>query len=867
MTAETASEPHRYDPRQAEPKWRKLWEESEVFKAPFKPGAKKRYVLEMFPYPSGRIHIGHVRNYSMGDLVARVARAQGYDVLHPMGWDSFGLPAENAAIERGIHPAVWTRQNIADMREQMKPLGFALDWTREFATSDPEYYGAQQALFIDMLKAGLLERKGSVVNWDPIDNTVLANEQVVDGRGWRSGAEVEKKELIQWFFKISDMAEDLLAGLDELPNWPEKVRLMQKNWIGRSEGLQARFALKPDPRTQARELEIYTTRPDTLFGASFCAISADHPLAAELAKDSPELQAFIAECRKGGAAEEEIETAEKLGYDTGLKAVHPLDPDWLLPVYVANFVLMNYGTGAIFACPAHDQRDLDFARKYGLPVTRVVAPEGTPPEAPIGDEAYTGPGRLVNSRFLDGMEIEQAKAVVNDRMEAEGRGERKVRYRLRNWGVSRQRYWGCPIPVIHCEDCGVVPASKAELPIRLPEDADFSKPGNPLDRHPTWKFVDCPKCGAPARRETDTMDTFVDSSWYYARFCSPHAKEPLDREAVAAWMPVDQYIGGVEHAILHLLYSRFFARAMIQVGWLPPEAREPFKALFTQGMVTHATYQDEAGRYLFPEEVELSPQGANQGAKVKATGAPAKIGPVIKMSKSKKNVVDPMEIVARFGADVARWFVLSDSPPERDVEWTDAGAEGASRHLQRVWRLAQEAIPDLPPAGAPIPEGLDEPSMELRRTAHKVAAGATEDIAEFRFNRALARFYELVNAIAAGRSAHPAARREALEVLAKLMNPVTPHFAEELWESLGHQEMLARTPWPEADPALLTDAAVVIGVQVNGKRRGEIRLAPDAAQAEAEAAALADEGVARAIEGKPFRKVIYVPGKILNLVV
>ncbi len=862
-TVDSVVDSSRYDPRRAEPKWRARWEASEVFKAPAKPGADKRYVLEMFPYPSGRIHIGHVRNYAMGDLVARVARAQGHDVLHPMGWDAFGLPAENAALERGVHPAEWTYANIKDMREQLQPLGFALDWSRELATCDPEYYGAQQALFIDILGQGLLERKSSTVNWDPVDNTVLANEQVIDGRGWRSGALVEKKELVQWFFKISDMAEDLLAGLDELPNWPEKVRLMQKNWIGRSEGLQARFELKPDPRTAATELDIYTTRPDTLFGASFCAISPEHPLAAELAKGEPALANFIVECRRGGTAAEEIETAEKLGYDTGLKAVHPLDPTWLLPVYVANFVLMDYGTGAIFGCPAHDQRDLDFARKYGLPVTRVVAIEGEA-EKPIGTEAYTGPGRMVNSGFLNGMEIEQAKAAVNDRMEAEGRGERKVRYRLRDWGVSRQRYWGCPIPIIHCEICGVVPVPKKDLPVRLPADPDFSKPGNPLDRHPTWKHVSCPQCGGAARRETDTMDTFVDSSWYFARFCSPHEKEPLNRELAAAWMSVDQYIGGVEHAILHLLYSRFFARAMIKAGWLPESAREPFKALFTQGMVTHATYQDEAGRYLFPDDVEAAPEG---GFRIKATGALVKVGPVIKMSKSKKNVVDPMEIVARFGADVARWFVLSDSPPERDVEWTDAGAEGAARHLQRVWRLAQEAAPDLPPPGVAFPADLDEASADLRRAAHKAVAGATEDIAEFRFNRALARLYELVNAISGAKTAHGAARREALESLAKLMNPVTPHFAEELWEALGHKTLLAQTPWPKADPAFLTDSAVVIGVQVNGKRRGEIRLAPDASQAEAEAAALADAGVSRAIEGKPFRKVIYVPGKILNLVV
>ncbi|SET39006.1 leucine--tRNA ligase [Oceanicella actignis] len=855
----------RYNHREVEPKWRKAWEDGGCFRAQADPARPKCYVLEMFPYPSGRIHMGHVRNYAMGDVVARYKKACGFNVLHPMGWDAFGMPAENAAMERGVHPGKWTYDNIAAMKAQMLPLGLSLDWSREFATCDPEYYAQQQALFLDMLEAGLVYRKSSMVNWDPVDMTVLANEQVENGRGWRSGALVERRELTQWFFRITDFAEELLAGIDRLEKWPEKVRLMQRNWIGRSEGLEFRFETIGAPEGH-EELTVYTTRPDTLFGASFCAVAADHPLAKALARENAELAAFAEECRRIGTSEEALEKAEKKGFDTGVRVRHPFDRDWQLPVYVANFILMDYGTGAIFGCPAHDQRDLDFARKYGLPVTPVVCPEGQDPASfVIEDEAYTGPGRIVNSRFLDGMSVDEAKAEVARRIEQAGKGERKVNYRLRDWGISRQRYWGCPIPVLHCPECGVVPEKKENLPVRLPEDVTFDKPGNPLDRHPTWRDAPCPRCGGPAKRETDTMDTFVDSSWYYARFTAPRAKTPTDPEAVDYWMNVDQYIGGVEHAILHLLYSRFFARAMHKTGHLPEKCVEPFEALFTQGMVCHETYRAQDGRWLSPDEVRIV-DGRHVEA---ATGAPVEVGPSIKMSKSKKNVVDPTDIIDQYGADTARWFILSDSPPDRDVEWTAAGAEAAWRFLQRVWRLTEDALPSLPARGAEPPADPCEAAMALRRATHRTIAGVTADIEGFAFNKAIARIYEFVNAI----SKAPAegegmghARREALSALAQLMAPMAPHIAEEIWSALGETTLVAQTPWPKADPALLVEDTTPIAVQVNGKRRAEIRVPREASREEIEQMALADDNVRRFLDGKTPRKVIVVPGRIVNVV-
>ncbi|WP_373355533.1 leucine--tRNA ligase [Pseudoroseicyclus sp. CXY001] len=850
----------RYAPNEIEPKWQAAWDEAGTFRAEMS-DKPKYYVLEMFPYPSGRIHIGHVRNYTMGDVIARYKMARGFNVLHPMGWDAFGMPAENAAMASGGHPKDWTYQNIADMKAQMKPLGWSLDWTREFATCDPEYYGQQQALFLDMLEAGLVYRKNAVVNWDPVDMTVLANEQVVDGKGWRSNAEVERRELTQWFFRISDYSEELLEAIDSLDDWPAKVKLMQANWIGKSRGLRMGFE-----RVDGGEaIEVFTTRPDTLMGASFVGISPDHPLAKALAEERPEVAAFNAEARKGGTTEEALETGEKLGFDTGLKVRHPLDPSWELPVWIANFILMDYGTGAIFGCPAHDQRDLDFCRKYDLPVTSTfVSMTEVPSVSPALSGVAFVPPKTETVRWTESFnwgEIatgEEAIAAAIELAERDGWGRGVTQYRLRDWGLSRQRYWGCPIPVVHCEACGVVPERKENLPIRLPEDVSFDVPGNPLDRHPTWRDCACPACGAPAKRETDTMDTFVDSSWYFARFTAPRAETPTEMEAASYWMNVDQYIGGIEHAILHLLYSRFFARAMEKTGHLPASAIEPFNALFTQGMVTHAIYKtEEAGRaiYHFPEEVEL--QGDR--AVLKATGQEVEVIPSAKMSKSKRNVVDPDDIVARYGADTARWFVLSDSPPERDVEWTAAGADATQKHLARVWRIVSE-LPEAPEAA---PQGADE---ALAKAVHRTIHDVTMGLESFGFNAAIAKLYGLTGAIQKS-GASRAAKTEAARTLAQLMSPFTPHLAEEIWAELGGEGLITGAPWPVADEALLTDDSVTLPIQVNGKRRAEITVPKEMGKDEIEALVLQHEAVQSHLNGGAPKKLIVVPGRIVNVVV
>jgi leucyl-tRNA synthetase len=850
----------RYAFKETEAKWQALWEERGCFRSATHSALPKYYVLEMFPYPSGRIHMGHVRNYTLGDVVARYKRARGFAVLHPMGWDAFGLPAENAAIASGVHPAKWTYANIDAMRAQLKSMGLSLDWSREIATCHPEYYRHEQKMFLDFLKAGLAYRRESWVNWDLVDQTVLANEQVIDGRGWRSGAPVERRLLAQWFLRITHFSEDLLADLATLERWPAKVRLMQENWIGRSEGARVWF------RLVGREdrLEVFTTRPDTLFGASFCALSPHHPLAEELASKDPKLAAFIAECDRIGTSEAAIETAEKEGYRTELEVAHPLIPGKRLPVYVANFVLMEYGAGAIFGCPGHDQRDLEFARKYGLPVLPVVAPPDTDPATVVvGEAAYTGDGVMINSGFLDGLSVAEAKRKVIDALERHGDGKSEIQYRLRDWGVSRQRYWGCPIPVIHCAACGVVPVPDQQLPVTLPEDVRFDVPGNPLDHHPSWKHVPCPKCGKPARRETDTFDTFVESSWYFARFCSPRAAVAFERAAVDRWLPVDQYIGGIEHAILHLLYSRFFMRALKQCGYLDLE--EPFTGLFTQGMVCHETYRDVEGSWLSPEEVRKE-----DGRLVDDAGRPVAIGRSEKMSKSKKNVIDPAGIIEGYGADTARWFMLSDSPPERDLEWTEAGVEGAYRFVQRLWRMVDEALPALPRAGTPPPNEFGPGALSQRRAVHKTIAAFTDDLERFRFNRAVARIHELANAIAdfnAHTEADRWATREALESLVRLIQPMMPHLAEELWQRLGHQSILAEGGWPEADPVLARDETITLAVQVNGKLRATIALPRDSETAAAEAAALADPNVKRWLGDKPPRKIIVVPNKVINVVV
>ena len=849
----------RYDPSDIEPKWQQAWDAARVFEARRDPAKPKYYVLEMFPYPSGRIHMGHVRNYTMGDVVARTKAAQGYSVLHPMGWDAFGMPAENAAMERGGHPRDWTEGNIAEMKAQMKPLGLSIDWSRELATCRPEYYGQQQAMFIDMMEKGLVYRKAAVVNWDPVDMTVLANEQVIDGRGWRSNALVERRELTQWFFKISDYSGELLAALEGLKDWPEKVRLMQANWIGQSKGLQFAFDTVGAP-AGFDKLEVYTTRPDTLLGASFAAISADHQLAKVLESD-PKVAEFVALCRKGGTSAVEIETAEKIGIDTGLRVKHPLDPSVELPVWIANFILMDYGTGAIFGCPAHDARDFEFATKYGLTIKSVFVAEGAD-DAPLSEPFVpmkSEPVRYI--RGFAGPALQTGEAAVTAAIahaEAAGFGHGVTNYRLRDWGISRQRYWGCPIPVVHCDACGVVAEKKANLPVELPYDVTFDIPGNPLDRHPTWRNCTCPTCGAPARRETDTMDTFVDSSWYFARFTAPHAATPTVAEDAAYWMNVDQYIGGIEHAILHLLYSRFFARAMHKTGHLPAKAIEPFNALFTQGMVTHEIYKttDANGRpvYHLPEDIVRSDAGATL-----ADGTVVDVIPSAKMSKSKKNVVDPMNIISAFGADTARWFVMSDSPPERDVEWTASGAEATFKHLSRVWALSVRV------AEMPL-DHQGEGDADLLRATHRAIAEVTAGIEGFAFNKAIAKLYEFTNAIGRA-SASTIAMKDALRVLAQLMQPMTPHLAEEVWAAQGGVGLVAQAPWPKADPALLEDDTVILPIQINGKRRAEISVPKAMPASEVEKLALANEDVLRFLAGQPIKKLIVVPGRIINVVV
>lgn len=871
----------RYNPRASEPKWQKAWGEAKLFETENDDPRPKYYVLEMFPYPSGRIHVGHVRNYAMGDVVARFRRAMGYNVLHPMGWDAFGMPAENAAMKNKVHPKDWTYQNIATMRTQLKSMGLSLDWSREFATCDVDYYHRQQMLFIDFVEKGLVTRKSSKVNWDPEDMTVLANEQVIDGRGWRSGALVEQRELTQWFFKITDFAQDLSDALDGLDEWPEKVKLMQRNWIGRSEGLLIRWPLAAGTAPAGEnELEVYTTRPDTIFGASFMAISADHPLAKKAAESKPELAAFMEDVRRMGTSVAALETAEKKGMDTGIRVVHPFDPSWTLPVYVANFVLMDYGTGAIFGCPSGDQRDLDFANKYGLPVVPVVMPEGgNAATFQITEEAYTDDGVMINSRFLDGMKPEQAFNDVANRLEQisignRPMGERKVQFRLRDWGISRQRYWGCPIPMIHCEDCGVVPVPKADLPVRLPDDVEFDRPGNPLDRHPTWRHVNCPQCGKAARRETDTMDTFVDSSWYFARFTAPWENEPTDPKAANEWLPVDQYIGGIEHAILHLLYSRFFTRAMSKAGHL--DLSEPFKGLFTQGMVVHETYRlgsGPNGEWVSPSDVKIEEADGKRRATLIATGEPVEIGSIEKMSKSKKNVVDPDDIIASYGADTARWFVLSDSPPERDVVWTEAGVEGAHRFVQRVWRLVSESADVLAKAEARAAGEGD--AAVVSKAAHKALKSVGEDIGKLAFNKAVARIYELTNTLqgpladaAAGKASADmvSALREAVDILIVMIAPMMPHLAEECWAALQGDGLVADRAWPKFDAALVVDNEITYPVQINGKKRADLTIARDADQLTVEKAALALEAVQKALDGKSPRKVIVVPQRIVNVV-
>ncbi|MGI9351619.1 MAG: leucine--tRNA ligase [Rhizobiaceae bacterium] len=866
----------RYNPREAEPRWQRNWDEQKMFETSTDGTEPKPtyYVLEMFPYPSGRIHMGHVRNYAMGDVVARYKRAKGYEVLHPMGWDAFGMPAENAAMQNKTHPKGWTYDNIAAMRKQLKSMGLSIDWSREFATCDPEYYAQQQKLFLDFLEHELVYRKNAKVNWDPVDMTVLANEQVIDGKGWRSGAEVEQRELTQWFFKISDFSEELLEAIDALEEWPDKVKLMQANWIGKSRGLQMSFDLT-SPTSGFESFEIFTTRPDTLAGASFMAIAPEHPLAVELAGANSELARFSQEVRKTGTSAEELEKAEKLGFDTGLTVNHPLYPDKTLPVYVANFILMDYGTGAIFGCPAHDQRDHDFARKYDLPIIATFVPE----DCDIEPDIYVRDEPFVPLKSEQVQWINQPASVTNatgqnaidatiDWAESQGLGTGKVQFRLRDWGISRQRYWGCPIPVVHCENCGVVPERKENLPVRLPEDVTFDIPGNPLDRHSTWRDVPCPSCGEPGKRETDTMDTFVDSSWYFARFITPDSDQPTVPELANRWLPVDQYIGGIEHAILHLLYSRFFSRAMSIAGHM--DIKEPFKGLFTQGMVIHETYGNKEMGWFQPSELIIEEIEGVRTAKRIDTGQEVPIGSIEKMSKSKRNTVDPDDIMQTYGADTARWFMLSDSPPERDVEWTDAGAEGAHRFVQRIWRLLQTWQDKI--STAEIGDSLDQKSGEIRKTSHKTLKAVGEDIEKLAFNRAIARIYEFANVLSAVKPEQAnrdlaGAVKEGLTFLTQCIAPMMPHLAEECWQCLGNENMVSAQPWPDFDPSLAADDILVMPVQINGKKRGDLEVHPDSSKEEIEAASLQLDVVVKYLEGRDPKKIIVVPKRIVNVVI
>ena len=846
--------------REIEERWQRAWQDADAFRARQDSGKPKYYVLEMFPYPSGNIHMGHVRNYTMGDVIARYKMAKGYNVLHPMGWDAFGMPAENAAMERGIHPGEWTRQNISYMRKQLKLLGLSIDWGREFATCDSGYYGQQQAMFIDMLERGLVYRREATVNWDPVDKTVLANEQVIDGRGWRSGAEVERRNLSQWFFRISEFADDLLREIDGLKGWPEKVRLMQRNWIGKSRGLEMEFETTGAPEGFGG-IAVYTTRPDTLHGANCVAVSPDHPLARALAEDNDEIRAYLDECRRSAVSEAAIETGEKTGLDTGIEVKHPLKDGETLPVWIANFVLVEYGTGAIFGCPAHDQRDLDFSRKYGLPVVDVFAArEGG---EPVVDIAYVPP-KDEAVRYLmpvAGGEVQSGEDAIAEAIghcEELGIGRGADRFRLRDWGISRQRYWGCPIPIVICEQCGLVPENKDNLPILLPDDVSFSRPGNPLDDHHEWRKARCPKCGGSALRESDTMDTFVDSSWYFVRFTAPDAETPTVAEAADYWMNVDQYIGGVEHAILHLLYSRFFARAMNLTGHLSRRSIEPFDALFTQGMVTHAIYQTRDGEnrpvYHFPDDVET----IGGAARLKGTGEAVEVLPSGKMAKSKKNVINPEDLIERYGADTARWYIVSDSPPERDVEWTATGVEAAFKHLQRIRRMAETIAQDTEEKNA----GEDG---VLRSAVQRTISEVEAEIEGFAFNKAIARLYELANVL--GRSnAGADAKRDAMKVMAMLMAPFAPHLAEEVWNMLGAEGLVARAGWPSVDSTVLRDEMLVLPIQVNGKRRSEIRVPKETGKTEIEELVLEDPAIVRALGGSSPKKLIVVPGRIVNVV-
>ncbi|MCP1728557.1 leucyl-tRNA synthetase [Natronospira proteinivora] len=858
-----------YSPKEIEARVQARWEADKTFEVTEDPQREKFYCLCMFPYPSGRLHMGHVRNYTIGDVISRSQRMRGKNVLQPMGWDAFGLPAENAAMERGVAPAAWTRQNISAMREQFKSLGFGFDWSREFATCDPDYYRWEQWFFTQLLEKDLVYKKNAVVNWDPVDQTVLANEQVVDGKGWRSGATVERREIPQWFIRTTAYAEELLKELDETlgDGWPEAVRTMQRNWIGRSEGVELSFKVKDS----AEQLTVFTTRPDTLMGATYMAVAAEHPLAQAAAKDNGELAAFIQECGQAQVSEAAMETMEKRGMDLGVRALHPITGDEI-PVFVANFVLMGYGTGAIMAVPGHDERDHAFAKKYDLPIRQVIAPlDGS--EIDIQDAAFSGAGKVVNSGEYDGLSSDEAFEKIAQRLEGEGIGQRRVNYRLRDWGVSRQRYWGAPIPVINCPDCGAVPVPEKDLPVVLPEDVTFDGSGSPIKQMPEFYQTSCPQCGGPAERETDTFDTFFESSWYYARFACPDADRMLDDRA-DYWLPVDQYIGGVEHAVMHLLYARFFHKAMRDIGLVSSD--EPFRNLLTQGMVVAETYyrEGEGGRkqWINPADVDVErdDKGRVVTARLKEDGQPVEIGGVEKMSKSKNNGVDPQAMVEEYGADTARLFSMFAAPPEQSLEWSDAGVEGAQRFLKRFWRAVQEHVAQGPAPALDV-AALNNDQKTLRRQTHEMLAKADHDIGHrYTFNTAIAAVMELMNAVGRFKGDSDQGRavvREALESSVLVLSPIVPHITQALWEALGHEGAIVDAAWPQHDPDALKKDELEIAVQVKGKLRARIQVPADADKQTIEDMALADENVQRHVEGKEIRKVIVVPGKLVNIVV
>ena len=850
-----------YQPQYIEQKWQKIWQEEDAFAATETSEKPKYYVLEMFPYPSGRLHMGHVRNYTIGDVVARVRALQGYDVLHPMGWDAFGLPAENAAILSQTHPAHWTYENIATMRVQQKSMGFSYDWSRELATCSSNYYRHEQKLFLDFYHKGLVYRKESYVNWDPVEQTVLANEQVVDGCGWRSGARVEKRKLAQWYLRVTAYAEELLQGLETLTEWPEKVVTMQRNWIGKSEGAHIQFKI----HGQSDHIDVFSTRPETLFGASFIALAPHHPWVAQLAIHDQTLADFIATCDRQGTSEEALEKAEKIGFDLKHRVVHPFMPTKTLPVFVANFVLMEYGTGAIFGCSAHDQRDLEFARKYQLEIIPVVQPHShttSDRSFSIDTTAFTGDGILFNSDFLNGFDTQTAKLKAIEQLVDRHQGKAVTTYRLRDWGISRQRYWGCPIPMIHCTSCGIVPAPLESLPIELPGDVTIHRSGNPLAQHPTWGQTLCPVCQQPAQRETDTLDTFFESSWYFLRFCSPHHTSPFDPKAVEKWLPVDQYTGGIEHAILHLLYARFFTRALRDCGYVSID--EPFKRLLAQGMICHETYRTADGEWVAPHDVDVQADGTLIRAK---DGVPVIKGRSEKMSKSKKNIVDPETILRDFGADTARLFTISDSPPDRDLEWTDSGIQGVSKYLHRVWTLVDAFITwRSKTREAPLNTDQD---LALQRKQHQAIDAVTQDINAFHLNRYVARLREYSNFLSNldFDHHHIDVLGGALETLLILLNPVCPHITEELWQHCHPSTRLKEQPWPQADHRLTQIDFVTIAVQINGKLRATLDVAVDLSQNALQAQVLTLELVQKSLEHKQIKKVVNIPNKVINLVV